>query len=268
MADDDSTGLRSDGESNDESEIGTGPQLEPWQPQHTETPIQDTAAADTTDEDSTQADSDPTLCGAQGLAESQLEQQPFVVPYPSQRVRDPAGARIRVQDCQPKSAHSNTSYELEIAQDKTNPYAPFASQMDWEIAKWAKLRGPGSTAFGELMTIPGVCISLSSVKSGRVTLFRYMRNFKYHSKDLKNLTGSSTTSYQGGPHLNATRSWSTTRYAKCTIETSSPAFVPCLETQTLPRYWCFGLRSTMWMRKRRSVCIMTYRLDVGGGARR
>jgi hypothetical protein len=41
-----------------------------------------------------------------------------------------------------------------------------------------------------------------------------------------------------------------------------------LETQTLPRCWFSGLRSTMLMRKRRSVCIMTYRLDVGGGARR
>ena len=73
---------------------------------------------------------------------------------------------------QPKSAHANMSYELEIAQDETNPYAPFASQLDWEIAKWAKLRGPGSTAFGELMTIPGVSTSLSLVKSGQVTLSR------------------------------------------------------------------------------------------------
>ena len=71
-----------------------------------------------------------------------------------------------------KSTHANASYELEIAQDvdKTNPYAPFASQLDWDIAKWAKLRGPGSTAFGELMSIPGVCTLLSSVESGQVML--------------------------------------------------------------------------------------------------
>ncbi|KAH6912306.1 hypothetical protein BKA70DRAFT_1098303 [Coprinopsis sp. MPI-PUGE-AT-0042] len=35
-------------------------------------------------------------------------------------------------------------------------FAPFASKMDWEIAKWAKLRGPGSTAFSELLQIEGV----------------------------------------------------------------------------------------------------------------
>jgi hypothetical protein len=162
MVDEDTSGkLRSDEESDDESEIGAGPQLEPRRPHSAETPVQD--AADTTDEDITQADNDPTLRGMRGLAESQLEQQPFVVPYPSQRVEDPAGARSRAQDCQ--SAHANVSYELEIAQDKTNPYSPFASELDWEIAKWAKLRGPGSTSFGELMSIPGVCTSLSLVES-------------------------------------------------------------------------------------------------------
>ncbi|KAH6906003.1 hypothetical protein BKA70DRAFT_1498918 [Coprinopsis sp. MPI-PUGE-AT-0042] len=35
-------------------------------------------------------------------------------------------------------------------------FLPFVSKMDWEIAKWAKLRGPGSTAFSELLQIEGV----------------------------------------------------------------------------------------------------------------
>ena len=37
------------------------------------------------------------------------------------------------------------------------PHQPFASKMDWEIARWAKLRGPSSTAFTELLKIEGVC---------------------------------------------------------------------------------------------------------------
>jgi hypothetical protein len=37
-----------------------------------------------------------------------------------------------------------------------NPYAPFASRLDWEVARWAKLRGPSSTAISELLSIPGV----------------------------------------------------------------------------------------------------------------
>jgi len=39
----------------------------------------------------------------------------------------------------------------------SNPYSPFNSQTDWELAKWAKLRGPSSTAFTELMGVTGVC---------------------------------------------------------------------------------------------------------------
>ncbi|KAM6489937.1 hypothetical protein JOM56_014516 [Amanita muscaria] len=38
---------------------------------------------------------------------------------------------------------------------QTNPYAPFTSQLEWEMAMWAKLRGPSSTAFTELMAIEG-----------------------------------------------------------------------------------------------------------------
>lgn len=37
-----------------------------------------------------------------------------------------------------------------------NVYTPFSSKLDWEVAKWAKLRGPSSTAFTELMGIEGV----------------------------------------------------------------------------------------------------------------
>jgi len=37
-----------------------------------------------------------------------------------------------------------------------NPWAPFNSKKDWEIARWAKLRGAGSTAFSELLAVDGV----------------------------------------------------------------------------------------------------------------
>ena len=156
MADED-TGPRSDKKSDDKSEISAGPQLEPRQPHDAEVPIQDFAAAETND-GLRQADRDPTH-GAQGLAERQLEQEPFVIPYPSrgQGVGDPvAGARIRAQ-----RAHVNVPYELEIEPDETNPYAPFVSQLDWNLAKWAKLHCPGSTIFGDLMNIPNVRTSLS-----------------------------------------------------------------------------------------------------------
>ena len=37
-----------------------------------------------------------------------------------------------------------------------NVWAPFHLKKDWEIARWAKLRGVGSTAFSELLAIDGV----------------------------------------------------------------------------------------------------------------
>jgi hypothetical protein len=37
-----------------------------------------------------------------------------------------------------------------------NPWTPFHSKKDWEIAQWEKLRGVGSTAFSELLAIDGV----------------------------------------------------------------------------------------------------------------
>ncbi|KAI0337593.1 hypothetical protein BDW22DRAFT_1314079, partial [Trametopsis cervina] len=37
-----------------------------------------------------------------------------------------------------------------------NPYSPFASKLEWELARWAKLRGVGQTAFSELLGIDGI----------------------------------------------------------------------------------------------------------------
>ncbi|KAK2462211.1 hypothetical protein APHAL10511_005769 [Amanita phalloides] len=42
-----------------------------------------------------------------------------------------------------------------------NPYAPFASKLDWELAKWAKLCGPSSSAFNELLRIEGIADGLA-----------------------------------------------------------------------------------------------------------
>ena len=37
-----------------------------------------------------------------------------------------------------------------------SPWAPFQSQLDWDIARWAKRSGQTSTAVSELLAIPGV----------------------------------------------------------------------------------------------------------------
>src|SRR5882724_2423442 len=55
-------------------------------------------------------------------------------------------------------ASSYQSYGHSVSGDMAaNIWAPFASRLDWDIVRWAKVRGPGSTAFSELLCIEGVC---------------------------------------------------------------------------------------------------------------
>lgn len=44
----------------------------------------------------------------------------------------------------------------EMIDEMENLFAPFSLKMEWEIIRWAKLCGPSSTAFTELMKIEGV----------------------------------------------------------------------------------------------------------------
>lgn len=57
---------------------------------------------------------------------------------------------------QPSNQVDSTDAQYQSAVGGDNPWAPFASKVDWEVARWAKLRGQGSTAFSELLSIEGV----------------------------------------------------------------------------------------------------------------
>lgn len=76
--------------------------------------------------------------------------EPVVVEYPSPR----AGESLTSESA---ASYGYKGYARELEAEKAdNPYLPFASKLDWEFAKWAKLRGPGSTATTELLNIEGV----------------------------------------------------------------------------------------------------------------
>ncbi|KAG1902029.1 uncharacterized protein F5891DRAFT_1144149 [Suillus fuscotomentosus] len=79
-------------------------------------------------------------------AEAPLGHQPIVEKFP----RRHAGAPVH---------HSRTtafeSYK-NVLQGAENVWAPFVSRTDYEVAKWAKLRSSGSTAFSELLAIDGL----------------------------------------------------------------------------------------------------------------
>ena len=48
------------------------------------------------------------------------------------------------------------SHALGTGDDSVSEWAPFRSRTEWELARWAKLRGPSSTALSELLEIDGV----------------------------------------------------------------------------------------------------------------
>lgn len=73
--------------------------------------------------------------------------EPKVVKFPSPR----AGEPVRSADS------TNNTYDTLLGNHSNlNPYHPFASKLDWEVAKWAKLRGPSSTSLMDLLKIEGV----------------------------------------------------------------------------------------------------------------
>ena len=51
--------------------------------------------------------------------------------------------------------YSNYAKQLETSSQE-NIWVLFASKMEWEVAQWAKLCGPGSTSFNEFLEIEGV----------------------------------------------------------------------------------------------------------------
>ena len=70
--------------------------------------------------------------------------------------------------CMPSSSlpkGSTVGYDIygKLDQNKVTPniYAPFTSELDWKVARWAKTRGPGSTAVSELLSIPSVSHSIA-----------------------------------------------------------------------------------------------------------
>ena len=91
----------------------------------------------------------PGVFRLRGGCEELLENDPFVVKFPGM-----AGHPCAVNDDEMDAAATTTNGDaLDL---EANPFAPFLSKTEWEIAQWAKLRGPGLTAFSELINIDRV----------------------------------------------------------------------------------------------------------------
>ncbi|TEB37737.1 hypothetical protein FA13DRAFT_1751781 [Coprinellus micaceus] len=60
-----------------------------------------------------------------------------------------------------RNDNGDTGYCARLpAASGSGPWAPFSLKIDWEFVRWANLRGPGSTAFSELLAIEGVAEAL------------------------------------------------------------------------------------------------------------
>ncbi|KAJ7933521.1 hypothetical protein B0H13DRAFT_1856028 [Mycena leptocephala] len=87
-------------------------------------------------------------------AEDRFHHKPIVVKYPGNTAGKPISTT--------RNPTSEKAYESPLKDcTSSNPYAPLTSKMDWEVAKWAKLRGAGSTAFSDLLNIEGIHESLN-----------------------------------------------------------------------------------------------------------
>lgn len=82
------------------------------------------------------------------VLESQRESwvEPTIRCYPGNRAGEVCSKGIAVMQ----------EYENALGVRPENVYFPFNSKIDWELAKWAKLRGPSATSFTELLNISGV----------------------------------------------------------------------------------------------------------------
>lgn len=96
------------------------------------------------DEEEDEADAEVEMSYGRAAVEKSIRQKIFVESFPGNTARAPV----------PSAEAQGAIGPAGLVQG--NPYAPFASQMDWQIARWAKLRGQGSTAMSELLGVPGV----------------------------------------------------------------------------------------------------------------
>jgi len=61
-------------------------------------------------------------------------------------------------------------------------WAPFSSELDWEITYWAKIHGPTSSALTELLAIPGVCGPCLALNDSLTCCVRSSKDLASHTR--------------------------------------------------------------------------------------
>ena len=114
----------------------------------------------------------------------------FVVNFPG------AGKELGTQPL--PAGYQQYADNLHSQESNLSEWAPFSTRLEWEVACWAKLRGPSSTALSELLQIDGVSqFPLSCfTEIEQYNFFSFQKHLGYHFPAQMNLTKSLTTSYQ------------------------------------------------------------------------
>jgi hypothetical protein len=98
-------------------------------------------------------------------AEEAFRKTPVVEAFPSAE----AGTPIANTQALPRY----DSYKTYL-KNPDNPWDPFSSRLDWEVAYWAKRCGPSATAFTKLLKIDGVS---TSINANCYTLYLHLYRF-------------------------------------------------------------------------------------------
>ena len=152
---------------------------------------------------------------------------PFIVHFPNPL----AGAPVSVDDVNYQQS-MNEVYQHQLGKTH-NVYTPFSSGVDWEVVRWAKLRGPTSTAFSDLLNIPGVCEILSCCSKGcadKVASNRLLKNLACRTLTHGNSMKLLIRSYLVGQCSNVVKSLLMISHTMSIFEISWHAFVHFLET--------------------------------------
>ena len=93
-------------------------------------------------------DAAPPTSAGRYHAQERLFHKTFIVRFPGPHAGAPTSGV--------STSNLYNQYQRDVDTNGQNPYAPFRSAVDWKVARWAKMRGPGSTAVTELLDIEEV----------------------------------------------------------------------------------------------------------------
>ena len=189
--------------------------------------------------------------------EDSLRQPIFVEHFPLST----AGAPTKGHDLPTSAGH------VGICQG--NPYFPFASEMDWNVAYWSKLRGQGSTAVSDLLGLQGVslwiiatCLHPSHCSSFRMPLIFLLRT---HESSIE----LSIPSFPlDAPDFNMQKLSLMGNDSTSTIEMSLHVYELCFLTRTLLHTLYLLRNDITQMKLSNNGFTMTCTLENGGGPHR